>query len=234
MKLILSVICICLSFFSLGYATLSDDTKFYSQASQDKFIYTLLYDLLDKQDTGYYLEIGASDPIHINNTYFFEKNLQWEGVSLDIAAKFVNRWDSIRENPLLIEDATQTDYVAILEPFPYIIDYLSLDIDRNYDLVLQKIPLDEYIFKVMTIEHDFYRFGDKYRKKEREILNALGYHLLCSDVSNEKFVFEDWWIHPSAFPPEIFEALASLDLEAKEHTQIIQAIQNMIYDNSQD
>src|SRR5690348_16636156 len=31
--------------------------QFYSQASQDRFVYTLLYQLLGKRDGGYYLEI---------------------------------------------------------------------------------------------------------------------------------------------------------------------------------
>jgi hypothetical protein len=202
----------------------------YSQASQDRFVYLLLYELLDKQDDGYYLEIGAGHPIDGNNSYFFEKNLGWKGVSIDIDNASQKIWHSVRQNPLLIEDATQSDYKSILKSLPQVIDYLSLDIDGNYDTVLQKIPFNDHIFKVITIEHDFYRFGDRYRKNERMILESLGYHLLCPDVSlfhiGMECVFEDWWIHPSAFPADIFSMLTSLDLKAKNNEQLINTIKN--------
>jgi hypothetical protein len=200
---------------------------FYSQASQDEFVHALLCELLGKQDIGYYLEIGASDPIVTNNTYFFEKNYGWKGISIDIAERYAAIWNLARENSLLINDATQVDYHAILLPFPRIIDYLSLDVDDQYDLVLQRIPFENYIFKVITIEHDFYRFGDVYRKREREILSSLGYYLLCPDIKHGELIFEDWWIHPSTFPDKMFSTLTSLDLKEKQHDQIIRILKSI-------
>ncbi len=204
-----------------------DSISFYSQAAQDKFVYTLLYELLGKQDKGYYLEIGAAEPININNSYFFEKHLQWIGISIDNSDNFQKDWSVFRTNPLLTEDAIQANYSKILQNFPREIDYLSLDIDGYYDVVLQKMPFNDHIFKVITIEHDFYRFGEIYRKKEREILEAQGYYLLCANVMHDGFAFEDWWIHPSAFPPNVLSALISLDLQEKECTQLIEIIQTL-------
>jgi hypothetical protein len=113
-----------------------------------------------------------------------------------------------------------------------VIDYLSLDIDSSYDVVLQKMFLNDYIFKVITIEHDFYRFGDKFRKDEREILSSLGYYLLCPDVSvffsGRDCIFEDWWVHPAAFPADVFSKLTSLDLRAKSHDQLINIIRKTL------
>jgi hypothetical protein len=202
--------------------------KFYSQASQDEFAYTLLYDLLHKQDEGYYLEIGSSDPIKNNNTYFFEKNLNWKGVGLDIDDKLQHLWSATRKNPLLIQDATKADYRTILRTFPHVIDYLSLDIDGKYDEVLRQIPFDDYVFKFMTIEHDCCCFGDKYKISERQILTSLGYYLLCADVSFRNNSFEDWWIHPSILPADLLSSLKSLDLKNKEHGQLLKAIQSLI------
>ncbi len=203
-------------------------TQSFSQASQDHFVYLLLYELLDKQDDGYYLEIGSGHPTEGNNSYLFEKTFGWKGISLDILDTR-NIWYAVRQNSVLIEDATQSDYRSILHPFPRIFDYLSLDIDTSYDIVLQKIPFDEHIFKVITIEHDSYRFGNTLKEKERSILGSLGYYLLCPDVSvyfiGMECVFEDWWIHPSAFPAEVFSMLISLDLKGKNHGQIIKTIQ---------
>lgn len=205
-----------------------DSVPFYSQAAQDKFVYALLYGLLGKQDKGYYLEIGASDPVCINNSYFFEKNLQWNGVSIDILDNLDERWYAVRTNSLLTEDATKSDYAKILQAFPAVIDYLSLDIDEHYDVVLKKILFTNHIFKIITIEHDFYKWGNLYREKERQILEANDYYLLCSNVKNEGNAYEDWWIYPSLFPSNVFSALTSLDLREKEHTQLIQAIQTIL------
>lgn len=202
--------------------------SFHSQASQDQLVYYLLYGLLGKEDPGYYLEIGAGEPIYINNTYFFEKNLNWEGVSIDISEELYKLWYPQRNNLLLAQDALRTNYSSVLQSFPKVIDYLTLDVDGLYDVVLRRIPLDKYTFKVITIEHDFYRYGDMFRKKEREILTARGYHLLCEDVSNNGYIFEDWWIHPSAFPEPVFSRLQSLDLKGKEHSEIIQQIQSVL------
>ena len=223
MKLVFCLICF-LSMSSFGYSTELEQLEFNSQASQDEFVYFLLYDMLDKQDTGHYLEIGAGEPQLINNSYFFEKQLNWDGVSIDISDGLRDRWYADRSNTLLIEDATKSNYRSILKSFPRVIDYLSLDVDSVYDVVLKRIPFDEHIFKVITIEHDFYRYGDLYRSKERTILASFGYHLLCSDVSNDGFSFEDWWIHPSQFPPEVFSALKALDLKSKDHRELIRTM----------
>jgi len=208
------------------FSTYFDEKQFCSQASQDQFVYTLLYDILGKQDTGYYLEIGAGEPIDLSNSYFLETMRGWNGVSIDISIGLESRWYAARDNLLLTQDALQSDYRAILQFFPKVIDYLSLDIDGYYDQVLDKIPFDNYTFKVITIEHDFYRYGDYFRKKEREMLTAEGYYLLCPNVSIGPNAFEDWWIHPSAFPPETFSLLTSLDLEEKNHTHLLQTLRS--------
>lgn len=200
----------------------------YSHASQDKFVYTMLYDLLGKQDKGFYLEVGAGEPITINNTYTFEKDFNWSGVSIDISKDLPQRWYAVRKNTLLIEDATKTNYQALLKPFPKVIDYLSLDVDGLYVDVLKRIPFKDYTFKIITIEHDFYRFGDIYRSGERTFLSALGYLLLCPDVSDSGCVFEDWWVHPSFFSSSQLVALKSLDLTKKSHGELIKTLKSSL------
>lgn len=206
------------------------EDDFISQADQDRFVYYLLYCLMDKQDKGYYLEIGSGEPDRINNSFFFEKNLQWDGVSIDISKVFFERWYSLRKNLLLSEDATQSDYSAILNGFPQVIDYLSLDIDQSYDVVLERLLRSDVIFKIITIEHDFYRYGDVYRKRERQILSDRSYYLLCPDVAMNGLAFEDWWVHPSFFPSNLLSSLTSLDLSSKNYAEITQAIRTAFLD----
>ena len=205
-----------------------DKANVHAQVSQDTFVYLLLYGLLEKQDKGYYLEIGSGEPIYISNSYFFEKDLDWIGTSIDISQEHAEKWDIVRTNLLLTEDATKADYCAILQFFPKVLDYLSLDVDCYYTDVLQRIPFSDHMFKVITIEHDFYRYGDVYRAEERQILESLGYYLLCPDVSNGGLAFEDWWIHPAFFTASELSLITSLDLEKKEYTQLIQTLRAAI------
>ncbi len=209
-----------------------DRGEFNSQINQDKFVYSLLYGLLHKQDTGYYLEIGSGHPKTINNSYFFEKNLDWDGISIDISTKHAKNWRATRKNKLLSEDATRANYSAILQNFPQVIDYLSLDIDGLYDIVLEKVVASNHTFKVITIEHDSYQHGNLYKDRERQILTALGYKLLCADVSTGGFSFEDWWIHPAFFPSNILASLDSLDLNSKDYTVIMEAIRTLVDANN--
>lgn len=54
--------------------------KYYSQDGQDKFLNEVLFESKRK---GYFLDIGAHDGITLSNTYFFEKNLNWEGICVE-------------------------------------------------------------------------------------------------------------------------------------------------------
>jgi hypothetical protein len=208
--------------------TAGERLNFNSQAGQDEFVYTILYDLLGKKDAGYYLEIGAGEPIHINNTYALETYRGWKGLSIDISDELSSRWYAARKNTLLSQDALQTDYSSILQEFPKDVDYLSLDVDGYYDAVLRKVMQANRTFKVITIEHDAYRYGDLYRAPEREILRAEGYHLLCGDVSNNGLAFEDWWIHPSFFKNSLFKGLTDLDCNGKDGATVMVKIKEFI------
>lgn len=224
----------CTQLAPISFADRQRRGDFHGQASQDQFVYSVLCGLLGKEEAGHYLEIGGGDPIVINNTHFFDRELGWHGVSIDIQPHLVASWAAARRNKILIEDATRCDYREILNGFPQVVDYLSLDIDNFYHLVLQVIPFDEHVFKVITIEHDAYRLGTFYQDQERAFLSAQGYYLLCPNVHFKGLNFEDWWIYPDEFPIDVLTDLISLDLQGKDHKQIIDAIQTLIRNRSHD
>jgi hypothetical protein len=95
------------------------------------------------------------------------------------------------------------------------IDFLSLDVDTLSLIVLKKLPLSEYRFKVITIEHDSYLYGDKYKAEQRKILSENGYLLICSNVYVEPIgnqpnrSFEDWWVDPKEFDKELLNKITS-------------------------
>lgn len=156
----------------------------YSQAGQDEFVLSLI-------KKGYYLEIGASHPVNISNTYLLEKN-GWTGVSIDNDNQCQEIWGQLRTNPLVIADAMTMDYSFL----PDRVDYLQVDIEPadNTLKALLALPLNRVRFSVITFEHDRYREGDKVRDKQRELLTSLNYKLAHPDVCYEGKPFEDWWV----------------------------------------
>ena len=168
-----------------------------SQANQDNFVLKIL----EYPKSGYFIDIGCNKPIVGNNTKLLE-DFGWNGLAFDLIE--YENFSSIRKCKFIEGDCTKYDYNFIfkLENVPSIIEYLSLDIDEQSTTVLKKISLDNFKFKVITIEHDFYIHGDKYQKEQREILYSFGYDLICSnvatyDIDANHVHFEDWWINPN-------------------------------------
>lgn len=175
---------------------------FYSQANQDEFV----FNILNKQTDGIFLDIGSNDPFYWNNTYFLEK-LGWRGICIDI-----NHYDySSRNCKFINKNALEIDYNELFKEnnFPDVIDYLSIDIDSLSFNCLEKIPFLYYKFKVLTIEHDAYRCGNEQRKSQRDLLFRNGYYLICSDVTclslNSDQYFEDWWVFESNIDKDLIE-----------------------------
>ena len=162
-------------------------------------------------------------PISINNTYLLESQYNWQGICIDI-----NEFDySSRKCAYINENACEINYLELFKKHkaPLIIDYLSIDIDeRSFDL-LKLLPYQDYKFRTITIEHDKYRFGDKFRNLQRRLLTTLGYQLLCGDVIIDGYEFEDWYIHPNYV--NIYN-LINLICDSKSHIDIIKEFGKVI------
>lgn len=194
---------------------------FYSDAKQDQFV----ANLLNFKNDGYYLDIGSCHSIGSNNSYVFDNEFNWTGICVELQESYKSSYDGRKQCTFLNEDATKLNYKEVLQKnkFPKIIDYLSLDVDTASLEVLEKLPLDEFKFKVITIEHDFYIYGDTYRGKQREILEKNNYILLCADVyvqqngfDKKECSFEDWWVHPDFFDINTIEKIKSYELYPSE------------------
>lgn len=171
--------------------------NYQSQAYQDRFV----ANILNFKRNGFYLDIGSCYAESCNNTYCFEE-LGWKGICIEKDSACNESYNK-RTCEYINADALLIDYEKILANAPKTIDYLSLDIDDLSTGVLEILPLNIYSFNVITIEHDFYLNGDKYKTRQREILKD-NYILLCSDVlvplshdTKPDWAFEDWWVHRS-------------------------------------
>lgn len=138
---------------------------------------------------GQYLEIGASHPILINNTYLLEQ-LGWFGVSIDIDPSNEAEWNKHRKNSLMITDALKLNFIDAKR-----IDYLSLDIEppeQTFQCLLNMLSTG-CRFSIITFEHDAYT-GSSIRDISRSVLESEGYLLAVPDVKCSFGSYEDWWI----------------------------------------
>ena len=105
---------------------------------------------------------------------------------------YVDFWDSKRSTPIVVSDALETDFSLLFKEhsLPTYIDYLSIDLEPplvTYE-ALKRVPFDEYKFKVITFETDFYREKST-QGPSRELLKSHGYKLVLSTRNQE-----DWYI----------------------------------------
>jgi len=167
-----------------------------SQAGQDYFVYKII------GTSGTFLDIGCNDPQYINNTYSLEK-VGWKGVCIDIddySQKYSNeRTATFIQADLLSENwfdkFSEKNTIDYSKP----IDYLSFDIDEASVTALSNFPFNKLNFKLITVEHDKYRFGQLAQDRISEILRDAGYKICCSNVSCKDSLFqpfEDWYYNP--------------------------------------
>jgi len=202
---------------------------YHSQAWQDEFV----SNILNFKKNGYFIDIGSTDGMNQSNSYFLESEMGWNGICVELGIGYTEHYSKNRTCHFMNTDATKIDYKILLKEknYPSRIDYLSVDIDESSAEVLKILPLNDYRFSVITIEHDAYRFGDNLRNKEREILSTYSYSLLCSDVlvplgcgMGPDLPFEDWWVDSSVFDMDKLHRLCGTKLYPDD---IVTSLKNM-------
>ena len=169
--------------------------KNYSKHFQDLFVLSLF----NGKENGSYLEIGSGDPFVHNNTALLETDFGWKGISIDNSPALCYNFKENRNNIVICADATEIGYEELfnLHCIDPIIDYLQIDCDEASISILNKLPLDQYKFGVITFEHDSYRLGTDIRDQARKLLKKAGYVLVVNDVAfSPQHPYEDWYVHP--------------------------------------
>lgn len=190
---------------------------FRGQAQQDRFVTTIM----KQKQNGFFVEIGSNHPIDINNSYLLEKTYNWKGIMIEYESKYLPSYKQHRSNSIhVIQDATTIDYKNLFEAndVPLQMDYLQIDLEVDNGSTIQTLEtlnnevLDTYTFATVTFEHDIYR-GDFYntRMRSRQILEERGYVCIFKDIHNKepRYVYEDWYVHPSLVDMDYVNALMS-------------------------
>jgi FkbM family methyltransferase len=73
----------------------------YAQIFQDLFVIFILESASEKTDVGYFVDIGATDGIGINNTYLLETKYKWNGIVVEPARHW--RQDLARNRKAIVE-----------------------------------------------------------------------------------------------------------------------------------
>lgn len=175
--------------------------------------------MLKEKQGGYFVELGSGDPKNGSNTWLLERTYGWKGLAIDIDQELADRYNSERSNQCIATDALTFDYKKYFEEndFPKVLDYLQIDIDGHQDglclLALLALPMLQYRFRVITIEHDLsanFKL-EPMRTAQREILHSLGYKLSAQLDS------EDWWVDEKELPRPIYGGQVNMQMR---HPQI--------------
>tara|TARA_R100001244_G_scaffold92589_1_gene69866 strand:+ start:109 stop:630 length:522 start_codon:yes stop_codon:yes gene_type:complete len=165
---------------------------YYSQIEQDRWV----CEMLNFKKGGTWVDIGCARPIHINNTYALETQLNWSGLSLDISQEYIDEWEGQRSiEGLICENALTIDYDKWFTDngIPEVVDYLSMDLEPPTITLeaLYRIPFDKYKFRYITYETDAYRdMGTQ--ELSRDYLRSKGYVLIKEGDQ------DDFWGHGDA------------------------------------
>ena len=174
------------------------DKKSYSQSMQDKFAL-----LVNPDKIGFYLDLGCSSPTFQSNSRLLLEN-GWVGVGIDVEDK-KTEWSEYPSCVFIQADATTYPWKET--GVPKMVEYASVDVDIMSFAALKNLILNGIEFRCATVEHDFYRFGDKIRQPQRLIMAEYGYIRVRSDVSHNGCAYEDWYVHPTVKNRDCIEAI---------------------------
>lgn len=172
---------------------------------QDEFVQRLFAGA-----TGRFLDVGSGRGTDTgNNTLMLEK-AGWSGFLVDLQQEAYEANKKERKVIAVCADVTKCDWHQILDisvSDKTTFDYISFDVDDATIPAVERFPWNTIRFRVCTIEHDAYQRDSKARYVIREKMALHGYMLLAGDVCAD-FVdepYEDWFIDPTTFEPNIYE-----------------------------
>lgn len=190
----------------------------YSQSWQDIFVLTVL----DGKLNGNFVELGASEPQYMNNTYLLESVFGWQGISIDFRPELKSMWSTLRpQGNLVLTDVWYTDFDTLFESLPKQIDYLQVDLDETSSLPCFKRLPTTHRFSVITFETDVFAGHKQLQEESRDYLQSLGYLLLIDNIAVKNYStntwepFEDWYVDPTVVDHNIIDRLYCVDNKTK-------------------
>lgn len=137
---------------------LADEEFYKSQYGQDFFLDQVIF---KNKESGFFLDIGANHPIHLSNSYFFEK-AGWEGLAFEPQEDLVALWRTSRKTEciqcVLGDDNGEIEFVQLEGnedgTLSGISGYIEKGVVKNRRIVRQR-PLRDILEERNINEIDF-------------------------------------------------------------------------------
>jgi len=191
--------------------TIVNGQTYRGQAWQDQFVDLVMMDnngnLLQH---GFFVDVGAGTEPEIDwdcsNSLVFEKR-GWKGIAIDSDPNRLRGRSCICESCMIgngFDGTTTLAEVLVKNNAPKVIDYLSVDVE-GYDLIATASLIEAgYTFKVLTIEHNLFCQGPKFKNEIFNYLSTKGYIRIVDNIGDladiedlhRRQLFEDWYIDP--------------------------------------
>jgi len=189
-----------------------------SQSDQDKWVDSFFKEKTD----GFFIDVGAYDGIKLSNSYFLEKVRNWKGlciegntlifddlvknrncICINSVISSVQKKVYFKNNDLIgsitndtgieVFTTTLTEIIKKNE-IPFIIDYMSLDIEGQEYEALQSFPWNTHTIVLLTVEHNSYNTGERNKNNIYQFLTEHGYTRYKNDVEDQGLKYEDWYV----------------------------------------
>jgi FkbM family methyltransferase len=142
---------------------------YYSQCNQDRYLNEQIF--INKRH-GSFIDIGAHDGITLSNTYFFEKELGWNGICIEpnpvVFEKLIKNRNCICENCCIAEKEEFIDFLSITGYSEMLSGIMSTYDDRHIKRIereLQQYGGTKNIIKILASplhmickKHNMYNF----------------------------------------------------------------------------
>jgi hypothetical protein len=100
----------------------------YSQGTEEFIVRDFFQDKTD----GFFVDIGAGDPIKNNNTYYLENRLRWSGIGVDALPQYEEAYKKTRHNTKF-RNFIVTDHHGTVDNFYRVVNFEELSsTDPNY------------------------------------------------------------------------------------------------------
>lgn len=160
--------------------------KYYSQCNQDRILNEKIF---KNNKNGFYVDVGANHPTIISNTYFFEKELNWNGICIepqkDMYELLQKERKSINLNYGVYNKKTELEFCKTISGLSGIVETYDPNhirrinkesFENNIKNVIEKIKVDtlENIFDEYNVKTVDYITIDT-EGSEYEILQGINF-----------------------------------------------------------
>jgi FkbM family methyltransferase len=129
--------------------------KSYSQGGED----LVLAKLLKYKSNGFYIDVGANDPIALNNTYFFYK-MGWRGINFEPIPELAKNFKNKRNEDIVIDKAMsnfvgETEFCLGIDEYNVNSSLLNMDLPKQNFIKVSVDKLENVLNELNINKIDF-------------------------------------------------------------------------------